>query len=243
MSLVAGGILPPIREGLQRRHVAIARLLVLVTGPAAVTLSRELREQRHKLQCGSLAGVALYAPVLQLIAKPLDALDACWEGEYPSDNGGQPRNRSREFPQNLLQNIDHVIRARGGYRPNLPRSCHLGHAPLWAPPPATKGRRAEARDLLAPICGWLAEGFATPDLKEHSASLPSWPGAAITARQLRQRPSARRPAKERRPSKASELDEAAARGVMPEKPIVTSSTNQPFFWRCLRTRSARRGRE
>jgi predicted ATPase len=47
----------------------------------------------------------------------------------------------------------------------------LGHAPLWAPPPATQGRRAEARDLLAPICGWLAEGFATPDLKEAKALL------------------------------------------------------------------------
>ena len=28
-----------------------------------------------------------------------------------------------------------------------------------------QGRRAEARDLLAPIYGWFTEGFATPDLK------------------------------------------------------------------------------
>ena len=27
-------------------------------------------------------------------------------------------------------------------------------------------RRAEARDLLAPVYGWFTEGFATPDLKE-----------------------------------------------------------------------------
>jgi predicted ATPase len=29
-----------------------------------------------------------------------------------------------------------------------------------------QGRRAEARDLLAPIYGWFTEGFETPDLKE-----------------------------------------------------------------------------
>jgi hypothetical protein len=27
-------------------------------------------------------------------------------------------------------------------------------------------RRAEARDLLAPVYGWFIEGFDTPDLKE-----------------------------------------------------------------------------
>jgi predicted ATPase len=29
-----------------------------------------------------------------------------------------------------------------------------------------QGRRAAARDLLAPVYGWFTEGFATPDLKE-----------------------------------------------------------------------------
>jgi predicted ATPase len=29
-----------------------------------------------------------------------------------------------------------------------------------------QGRRAEARDLLAPVYGWFTDGFATPDLKE-----------------------------------------------------------------------------
>jgi predicted ATPase len=35
-------------------------------------------------------------------------------------------------------------------------------ARLWA----EQGRRAEARDLLAPLYGWFTEGFDTPDLKE-----------------------------------------------------------------------------
>jgi len=34
-----------------------------------------------------------------------------------------------------------------------------------------QGRRAEARDLLAPVCGWFTEGFDTGDLKEAKALL------------------------------------------------------------------------
>jgi predicted ATPase len=45
-------------------------------------------------------------------------------------------------------------------------------ARLWR----DQGRRAEARDLLAPIYGWFTEGFATPDLKKAKALL-----AALTA--------------------------------------------------------------
>jgi predicted ATPase len=36
-----------------------------------------------------------------------------------------------------------------------------------------QGRRAEARDLLAPVYGWFTEGFDTPDLKEAKALLES----------------------------------------------------------------------
>jgi predicted ATPase len=34
-----------------------------------------------------------------------------------------------------------------------------------------QGRRAEARDLLATVYGWLTEGFGTPDLKDAKALL------------------------------------------------------------------------
>jgi len=34
-----------------------------------------------------------------------------------------------------------------------------------------QGRRAQARDLLAPVYGWFTEGFSTPDLKEAKALL------------------------------------------------------------------------
>jgi predicted ATPase len=34
-----------------------------------------------------------------------------------------------------------------------------------------QGRRAEARDVLAPVYSWFTEGFDTPDLKEAKAFL------------------------------------------------------------------------
>ena len=34
-----------------------------------------------------------------------------------------------------------------------------------------QGRRADSRDLVAPIYGWFAEGFETPDLKSAKALL------------------------------------------------------------------------
>jgi predicted ATPase len=40
-------------------------------------------------------------------------------------------------------------------------------ARLWR----DQGRRAEARDLLAPVHDWFTEGFATPDLKAAKALL------------------------------------------------------------------------
>ena len=40
-----------------------------------------------------------------------------------------------------------------------------------------QGRRAEARDLLAPVYGWFTEGFDTPDLKEAKALLDELGGA------------------------------------------------------------------
>ena len=36
-----------------------------------------------------------------------------------------------------------------------------------------RGRRTEARDLLAPVYGWFTEGFGTPDLREAKALLDS----------------------------------------------------------------------
>ena len=43
----------------------------------------------------------------------------------------------------------------------------MSMARLWR----DQGKREEARDLLAPVYGWFAEGFDTLDLKEAKALL------------------------------------------------------------------------
>jgi predicted ATPase len=51
------------------------------------------------------------------------------------------------------------------------RSFELRAATSLARLLARQGRRAEARDLLAPIYGWFTEGFDTSDLKDAKALL------------------------------------------------------------------------
>ena len=43
----------------------------------------------------------------------------------------------------------------------------MSMARLWR----DQGRREEARELLAPVYGWFAEGFHTLDLKQANTSL------------------------------------------------------------------------
>jgi predicted ATPase len=51
---------------------------------------------------------------------------------------------------------------------------------------ARSGKREEARELLAPVCGWFTEGFDTRDLKEAKtlleelAEIPRRPLAGYT---------------------------------------------------------------
>jgi predicted ATPase len=52
-----------------------------------------------------------------------------------------------------------IAREQGAKLWELRAAASLGR--VWC----DQGRRAEARDLLAPVYGWFTEGFATPDLK------------------------------------------------------------------------------
>jgi predicted ATPase len=52
--------------------------------------------------------------------------------------------------------------ARGQQARSLELRAGRSLARLWA----GQGKRAEARDLLAPIYGWFTEGFDTPDLRK-----------------------------------------------------------------------------
>ena len=57
--------------------------------------------------------------------------------------------------------------ARSQQAKSLELRAATSFARLWR----DQGKRAEARDLLAPVYGWFTEGFDTPDLKEAKALL------------------------------------------------------------------------
>jgi predicted ATPase len=61
--------------------------------------------------------------------------------------------------------------ARGQSAASFELRAALSLARLWR----DQGRRAEARDLLAPLYGWFTEGFDTADLKEAKALLAELP--------------------------------------------------------------------
>jgi predicted ATPase len=62
-----------------------------------------------------------------------------------------------------LQQAIRIAQAQQAKALELRAAANL--ARLWG----EQGRRAEARDLLAPIFGWFTEGFDTADLKEAKA--------------------------------------------------------------------------
>jgi predicted ATPase len=78
----------------------------------------------------------------------------------------------------LASSLKRVTEAEPRYHQALAVARGQG-ARLWELRAATslarllrhQGRRAEARDLLAPVYGWFTEGFNTADLKEAKALL------------------------------------------------------------------------
>ena len=59
----------------------------------------------------------------------------------------------------------HIAQAQSARSLELRAATNL--ARLWR----DQDRRAEARDLLAPVYGWFTEGFETQDLKDAKALL------------------------------------------------------------------------
>jgi len=70
-----------------------------------------------------------------------------------------------EDGQNALAEALRIARRQQAKAYELRAATSL--ARLWG----EQGRRAEARELLAPIYGWFTEGFDTRDLKEAKALL------------------------------------------------------------------------
>jgi class 3 adenylate cyclase/predicted ATPase len=78
----------------------------------------------------------------------------------------------RRFPQPDLSGAEASLRQAGAVaRQQGTRGFELRAATSLAQLWGEQGRRAEARDLLAPVYGWFTEGFDTPDLKEAKALL------------------------------------------------------------------------
>ena len=114
------------------------------------------------------------------------ALAAAGEGLESEERTGQRRwgaelhrlagiavlalNRLEEA-QNEFEEALRIARTQQAKSYELRASMSL--ARLWG----DQGRRAEARDLLAPVYGWFTEGFDTPDLKEAKALLDELGGS------------------------------------------------------------------
>jgi predicted ATPase len=75
------------------------------------------------------------------------------------------RRGHREAAEKLYRKALGIAREQDAKLWQLRAAASL--ARLWR----DQGRRASARDLLAPVYGWFTEGFATPDPKEAKALL------------------------------------------------------------------------
>ena len=124
---------------------------------------------------------------IALLAKACDIAGQIEEASTQFDDALQIVERTRErwfvaelnrLKGQLLLRQGHTDAAEELYRKALSIAAEQG-AKLWELRAATslarlrgdQGRRAEARDLLAPVYGWFTEGFATPALKEATALL------------------------------------------------------------------------
>ena len=110
------------------------------------------------------------AAALAALRDGLDAADATgehmWDAELHRLTGTVlvAENKLDEGQTSLQQAI-HIARALQAKSLELRATREL--ARLWG----EQGRRAEARDLLAPVYGWFTEGFDTADLKVAKALL------------------------------------------------------------------------
>jgi hypothetical protein len=66
----------------------------------------------------------------------------------------------------FIEALGHTRMPFAAYRPDHRARVELAAIRLWA----EQGRRAEARDLLAPVYTWFNEGFDTADLKQAKAA-------------------------------------------------------------------------
>jgi predicted ATPase len=155
-------------------------------------MNGDLAEGISLLRSGSTAaratGAELWMPYYTaLLARACELAGQVEEAAVHLNNAFETAERTGErwfaaelnrHKGRLLLRHGHANAAEGWYRKAL-SIAQEQKAKLWelratvslARLRRDQGRRAEARDLLAPVYGWFTEGFDTADLKEAKALL------------------------------------------------------------------------
>jgi predicted ATPase len=111
-----------------------------------------------------------YPPALAALKEGFETMDTtgerCWEAELHRVNAIALCGLNK-LEEGQAAFADALRIARHQQAKSLELRAATSLARLWG----EQGRRAEARDLLAPIYGWFTEGFDTPDLKDAKALL------------------------------------------------------------------------
>jgi predicted ATPase len=131
-----------------------------------LTLLAEAYLRSGQVAAGLAAVVEGLAVVEQTGARLFEAELWRLRGELQMANGrwqmadGGEQTADRETSEDCFQAAIAVARRQGAKSWELRATVSL--ARLWQ----RQGRGAEARQMLADVCGWFTEGFDTPDLRE-----------------------------------------------------------------------------
>jgi predicted ATPase/class 3 adenylate cyclase len=118
----------------------------------------------HARLCQAELGLRVVAEARDLLARNDEHM---WEGEVERIEGELLRVQGASVPA-----IEACFaRAIAGARQQAAKSLELRAATSLARLWVDHGKRAEARDLLAPVYDWFTEGFETQDLKDVRALL------------------------------------------------------------------------
>jgi class 3 adenylate cyclase/tetratricopeptide (TPR) repeat protein len=150
------------KEGLSQITRGIAEIRAIGAAAATPTVLMELAR--------AYAGLGQPVDGLNCLAEAAQIIEATDERQLEAqlhslrgvllDATGDPSAAERSYYQAIA-----VAKLQSAKFLELQASINL--ARLWC----KQDRRGDARNLLAPICGWFTEGFGAPDLKEAKALL------------------------------------------------------------------------
>jgi predicted ATPase len=145
-----------------------ALTLIRETGyrsPGQLVLLAETQQAVGQLS-EAQATVAAALQISEQLGQPFfDAELRRLDGDLILATGGEPEEAAARYHQAL-----DIARAQEAKSYELRAATSL--ARLWQ----DQGKRAEARDLLAPLYAWFTEGFDTGDLKDAKALLDQLSG-------------------------------------------------------------------